>query len=195
VNRQSAKLVFCFGVLAVQIGLAQGDPYGERPQEREGFVFGLGLGPAIFRGARDFSDLQGVGGNFDLRIGTTATPRLLWLLELQGGGYLEDEETIEGSDKTYTTLSSLTLGGQLYVRDALWLRGGVGLASLAAQAGRRGAVDPDSQRGGLAAIAGGGYDAFRRGRFVLSLELLLTASAFRGGPVAHGAGLLGLAWY
>lgn len=181
-------------LLALSAGAAA-DPYGERPQKREGLVFGFGIGPALYRGARDYQDLQGIGGSANVRIGTTATERILWLIELEAGGYLEDEETIEGSDKTYTTLSSLTLGGQLYVREALWLRGGVGFASLAAQAGRKGAVDPDSQRGGLAVIGGGGYDAFRRGRFALSLELFMTAAAFRGGPVAQGAGLLGFSWY
>lgn len=176
-------------------GTAAADPYGERPWKREGVVFGLGVGPGIYRGARDFEDLQGVGGAFGLRIGTTATEHLLWLVELQGGGYLEEQETFEGSDTTYTSLATLTLGGQLYFREALWLRGGAGLATVGVTDEQGGTVDPDHRRSGLAVLGGGGYDAFRRGRFVLSLEIVVTASAFRGGPVAHGAGQLGLAWY
>jgi hypothetical protein len=185
-------------VLAVQFlgtSAAFADPYGDPPMKREGFAFGAAIGPGLFKGAGGMGELQGVGGDLDLRVGTTAGGNLLWLVEVVAGGYLVEVTDAGGVDQTYNALTTVTFGAQIYLREALWLRGGLGLASFLERQGRGGAVDEDSRRTGLGIIGGGGYDFFRRGRFALSVELASTVGAFRSGPLGQTSVLLGLAWY
>ena len=87
---------------------------------REGFAIGLALGPSVQLGY-GVGGATGGGGGFDLRLGTVASPRWVWLLELAATAYPHDN--------TANQSAVLTFGGQLYVRDAFWLRGGVGFAS------------------------------------------------------------------
>lgn len=184
--------------LAVQLLLASqtfADPYGDPPMKRQGFAIGAAIGPSVFKGAGGMDELQGVGGNLDLRVGTSAAGNLLWLVELVAGGYLVEVTDAGGVDQTYNALTTLTFGGQLYIREALWLRGGVGFAGFVERKGRSGPVQEDSQRAGVGVIGGGGYDFFRRGRFALSLEVANTIGAFRNGALGQTSVVLGLAWY
>lgn len=174
---------------------AAADPYGDPPMKRQGFAIGAAIGPSVFKGAGGMDELQGVGGNLDLRVGTSAAGNLLWLVELVAGGYLVEVTDAGGVDQTYNALTTLTFGGQLYIREALWLRGGVGFAGFVERKGRSGPVQEDSQRAGVGVIGGGGYDFFRRGRFALSLEVANTIGAFRNGALGQTSVVLGLAWY
>ncbi len=174
---------------------AGADPYGDPPMKREGFAFGAAIGPGLFKGAGGMDELQGVGGDLDLRVGTTAGGNLLWLVEVVAGGYLVEVTDAGGTDSTYNALTTVTFGGQIYLREALWLRGGLGLAGFLERQGRGGVVDDESRRTGVGFIGGGGYDFFRRGRFALSLEFATTLGAFRSGTLGQAGVLLGLAWY
>jgi hypothetical protein len=174
---------------------AWGDPYGDPPMKREGFAVGAAIGPGIFKGAGGMDELQGVGGDLDLRVATTATENLLWTIEIVAGGYLVEVTDAGGMDQTYNALSTLTFGGQYYIRGALWVRGGVGFATFLEREGRGGEVDQESQKSGIGFISGGGYDLFRRGRFALSGEVASTLGAFRDGLLGHTSVLLGIAWY
>lgn len=200
-NRQDAKkelgVLGGLCVLAVLLWprTVGADPYGDPPLKREGFAIGVAIGPGIFKGAGGMDELQGVGGDLDLRVGTTAGGNLLWMLELVAGGYLVEVTDAGGVDSTYNALTTLTFGAQIYLREALWLRGGAGFATFLEREGRSGVVDEDSRRAGAGFIGGGGYDFFRRGRFALSLELASTVGAFRSGPLGQASVLLGLAWY
>lgn len=163
--------------------------------KREGFAVGAAIGPGIFKGAGGMDELQGVGGDLDLRIATTATENLMWTIEIVAGGYLVEVTDAGGTDQTYNALSTLTFGGQYYLRGALWVRGGVGFATFLEREGRGGEVDQETQKSGVAFLSGGGYDFFRRGRFAFSVEVASTLGAFRGGVLGHTSLLLGLAWY
>lgn len=163
--------------------------------KRSGLVIGAAVGPGLFKGVGAMDDIQGVGADLDLRIGTPAAGNLVWLIELVGGGYLVEVTDAGGVDQTYNALTTLTFGGQLYLREALWLRGGVGFAGFVERQGRDGPADEESRRAGIGFIAGGGYDFFRRGHFALSVEYASTLGAFRSGPLGHAAVLLGLTWY
>jgi hypothetical protein len=174
---------------------AAADPYGEPPIKRSGLAIGGAAGAGLFKGVGAMDDIQGVGGDLNLRIGTPAAANLLWLVEFTAGGYLVEVTDAGGVDQTYNALTTLTFGGQLYLREALWLRGGVGFAGFVEREGRDGPVDQDSRRAGLGFIAGGGYDFFRRGHFALSVEYASTLGVFRSGPLGHAAVLLGLTWY
>ena len=174
---------------------ALADPYGDPPVKRDGFAFGVAIGPGIFKGAGGMDELQGVGGDFNLRLGTAAGHRLLWLVEVVAGGYLVEVTDAGGMDQTYNALTTLTFGAQIYLREALWLRGGAGFAGFLERKGRGGEIDQDSQRSGIGFIGGGGYDFFRRGRFAVSIEFASTIGGFRSGPLGQASVLLGIAWY
>jgi hypothetical protein len=207
-NRQSARsaktTIFLFGVfgaLAVLLLPAPrtvlADSYGhsEARPRRGGFALGLGVGPSLFFGAGDLESKKGVGGDLNIRVGTSATPNFLWQLELQGGGYLVDLKDEAGSERVFNSHGTLTLGGQVYIREVLWLRAGLGVATFREQEGRNGPEREGTRRTGLGMIAGGGYDLFRRGIFALDVEVVASGALFDRGFLGHTALLLGLAWY
>jgi hypothetical protein len=192
------KTLAALAILAVQLlgrSEAGADPYGDPVEKRDGFAIAAAVGPGIFKGAGRMDELQGVGGDLDLRVGTTAGGNLLWVVELVAGGYLIEVTDAGGLDQTYNAMTTLTFGAQIYLRDALWLRGGIGFAGFVEREGRDGPIDEGSQRGGLGFLSGGGYDFFRRGKIALSVEVANTLGAFRSGLLGHSSLLLGLAWY
>jgi hypothetical protein len=192
----SLRVLRLFAVISLWSGAAYGDPYGEPPVKRDGFAFGAGLGFGLSRGAGGMEEIQGVGGDLNLRVGTVAAPELLWMVELAIASYLvEVDDADPGVDQTVNALSTLTMGAQIYLRPTLWLRGGAGFAAFAEREGRSGPEVEDARRAGVGFIGGGGYDFFRRGSFRLSIELASTVGAFKSGPVGHAGVLLGLAWY
>jgi hypothetical protein len=168
---------------------------GEATPRRGGFAIGFALGPSLFLGAGDLESKKGVGGDFNLRVGTSATPTLLWQLELQAGGYLVDLEDGAGTDRIFNSHATLTLGGQLYLRESLWLRAGAGVASFHEQEGPSGAEREGTRRDGLAVAAGGGYDLFRRGIFAVDIELFTSGAMFDGAFLGHSSLQVGLVWY
>jgi hypothetical protein len=209
-NREDAKNAkIFFGVFLIRVlrvfavslclvpGLAEADSYGggEARPRRGGFAIGFGLGPSLFLGAGDLDSKKGVGGDLNIRVGTSASPSFLWQLELQGGGYLVELTSEAGTETIFNSHATLTLGGQVYVREALWLRGGLGVASFHEQEGRNGPELEGTRRNGLAMTAGGGYDLFRRGIFALDLEVVTSGAVFDGAFIGHSAMLLGLMWY
>ena len=187
------------GALAVLLcaPAARADSYGggEARARREGFAVGFAIGPSLYVGAGELDAKTGVGGDLDIRVGTSATPDFLWQLELEGGGYLVNLTTEAGSDTIFNSHATLTLGGQLYVRESLWLRAGLGAATFKEQQGRNGPELEGTRRSGLAMTAGGGYDLFRRGIFALDLEVVASGALFDGAFMGHSALLFGMSWY
>jgi hypothetical protein len=166
---------------------------GERPA-REGFYIGFAVGGGGLFGTIEDASLErgvrGAGGAASLRVGTAATADLLWILQLDTTNYLVD---VDG-DLRINQASSITLGGQYYLREAFWLKGGVGFAGFI----RR---DRDSQErtqpdlGGLSVMGSGGLDVFRKGRFVVDLEAAVTVGGYKEGGIATTAFMLGFNWY
>ncbi len=156
---------------------------------REGLAIGVASGPSmqVGFGVRESS---GTGGGFDLRIGTVASPRWVWLLEVAGTLYRQGDD--QGRRVNQSML--VTLGGQLYLKDALWVRGGTGLAVFT----RRTESMPEEtvrEFFGVGVIGAGGLDLYRRGSFALSGEVLVTAARYREGTVMGGTLQLGVSWY
>jgi hypothetical protein len=178
---------------------ASADAYGpaEARPRREGFAGGFAIGPSMFVGTGELDGKRGVGGDVNLRVGTSATPTLLWQLELQGGGYLGKVIAADGSSSSrFNAHATLTLGGQVYLRETLWLRAGIGVANFVEREGRQsGPAHEETRRDGLAFTAGGGYDFFRRGMVAVDLEVVTSAALFGGAFMGHSALLLGLIWY
>jgi hypothetical protein len=185
-------------VLLLSAGAAAAETYAsdEARPRRGGFAIGFAVGPSLFLGTGALEAKKGVGGDLNLRVGTSATPNFLWQLELQGGGYPVDRRTPDGAiDRIFNSHATLTLGGQLYVREVLWLRAGVGFGSFRELEGRNGDELPGTRREGIAMTAGGGYDLFRRGIFALDLELVTSGAVLEGTFIGHSALLIGLVWY
>ena len=199
-RRRRAVLLGVIGGLApllLSAAPAAADGYGQseaRPR-RGGFALGLGIGPSLFLGTGELDSKKGVGGDLNIRVGTSATPDLLWQLELEGGGYLVNLKDEAGSETIFNSHATITLGAQVYVREVLWLRVGLGAATFREQEGRNGPEREGTRRNGPAVIVGGGYDLFRRGIFALDVELVATGALFDGGFIGHSALLLGLMWY
>ena len=159
-----------------------------------GFLIGAALGPAMQLGF-GIADSSGTGPGFSLRIGTAATRRLSWLLEVANTGYLHDVMStppVDPPKRAANTSALLAVGGQYYLRDVVWVRAGVGLATftLRSQPGTKNKVFF-----GAGALAGAGFDLLRRGRFALSLEFTVLGSRYREGFIGGGFSALGASFY
>lgn len=177
---------------------AAADGYSrEARPRRSGFAGGIAVGPSMYLGTGDLDVKKGLGGDVNLRVGTSATPTFLWQLELVAGGYLAKVDT-EGSSNSsrFNAHATLTFGGQLYIRETLWVRAGIGYANFVEHEGNRdGPPQEDTRRNGLALMAGGGYDLFRRGIFAFDIEIVTSGAVFDGAFMGHSALLFGLIWY
>jgi hypothetical protein len=150
---------------------------------REGFAIGIALGPAV-QLAYGVGTATGGGGGFNLRLGTVGSPRWVWLLELSATAFPHDD--------TANQSAVVTFGGQLYLREAFWLRGGGGFASFTRRAGDT----QTEQFGGVGALGAAGFDLFRRRGLALSAEGASTLALYRGGSTVIGISLqLGVSWY
>ncbi len=150
---------------------------------REGFAIGVAVGPAV-QLAYGIGTATGSGAGFNLRLGTVASPRWVWLLELG--------TTAFPHGGTANQSAVVTFGGQLYVREAFWLRGGGGFSSFTRRAG-----DTETEQfGGLGALGAAGFDVLRRRGLAVSAEGTATMALYRGGATVIGVSLqLGVSWY
>lgn len=155
---------------------------------REGFAIGAAIGPSMQLGFR-IQDASGTGGGFDLRVGTVASPRWVWLLELAATVYRQQSD---GGGVRLNQSALLTFGGQYYLRDALWLRAGSGLATFTR---RNDGARADETFYGLGSTAAAGYDLYHDGGLAWSFEVLALGAMYRDGVVLGSSFQLGLSWY
>jgi hypothetical protein len=162
----------------------------EPESARSGLAVGIAFGPNV-QVSSGIDNASGTGGGFALRFGTVASPRWVWLFELANTGFRQ----LDTTDGEYKLNSStlFTLGGQLYLKEAFWLRGGGGAANFTRRAERGG--DPTESFWGVGVIGAGGLDVMRRKSLAVSLEVLTTLARYRGGFVGAGTMQLGLSWY
>lgn len=176
---------------------ARADEYLESNTGRSGFAIGLGAGPGLFAGGGEYGELLGTGVDSSLRIGTSAGPRTLWILQLDSVAYLAEDEVVDPGEeerKTHTNIhSTLTLGMQYYVRDVFWCKGGVGVASIA-QRQQRGA-EAETLSSGLGLMTSCGYDVYRRYSLALDVESGLGLGIYSDGAIAQFGVKMALNWY
>jgi hypothetical protein len=163
-----------------------GPPTAETRHRRQGFAIGVGLGPSILFGFSDGDRFAGAGGSHDLRLGTTATTRLLWFLDAEVAVH-QNPDADEALSRSQTTI---TLGGHYYVREAFWVASGVGVAGFRSTGGGQ-----DRQLSGLAARYGAGIDLFRRGICALSSEVGLAVGLYDGERLSNLTLRLAGSWY
>ena len=157
---------------------------------RQGLAIGLAFGPSMQVGS-GISQATGTGGGFAVRFGTVASPRWVWLLEFATTVY---RQKIPGQMESKLNRSAvISLGGQLYLQDAFWLRGGAGPANFTRSI--EGTDEVTASFWGLGVVGAGGLDVMRRRSFVVSLEALTTLARYRDGYVGGGTLQLGLSWY
>jgi hypothetical protein len=158
---------------------------------REGLAFGVAFGPNMQVGF-GIEKSTGTGGSIAFRFGTVASPRWVWLLEVANTAY-QESAVIDGDTVRKLNQSRLfTLGAQLYLSDAFWLRGGGGLANFTR---RIAANTPETSFWGAGVVGAGGLDVVRRRSLAVSLEVLTALARYRDGSVAAGTLQLGLSWY
>ena len=161
----------------------------EPTRRREGLALGVAVGPTIQVGF-GIEEASGNGGSFDVRIGTSASDRLAWFVDVFLAGLPREGDT--GRNKLNQS-AFLTGGGQLFLLEALWLRAGAGFSSLTLRS-------EESQGdavtfNGLGVLVGGGIDFLRRGRFALSGGLTILSGVYADGFVSSGVLQLALTWY
>lgn len=154
---------------------------------REGFAIGIALGGAMQLGY-GISESSGTGPGFNLRLGTVASPWLIWLLEISTTAYVAEDD----SGKRRVNQSAVaTVGAQIYVNDAFWLRGGAGVATFT-----RRTEDRETARfDGFGMLGSGGVDLLRRGGLAMSLEAMGSLARYDGATVIGAALQLGVSWY
>lgn len=156
---------------------------------RDGFAIGVALGPSMQLGF-SIDEASGTGGGFDLRLGTVGSPRWVWLVELATTVYRRRNEA---GVLRLNQSALLTFGGQLYLREAVWVRAGVGLANFT----RRSENDStaDDSFWGVGTTTAAGYDLYHDGGLAWSIEVVALGARYRGGTVLGGSLQLGFSWY
>lgn len=168
-------------------------------ERRAGLVVTFAFGPGMTLGL-GVNDSTGTGGAGTLRLAHVATRRSLVCVELIGSALFHTVRMGTGPDATSTRytnqVSSLLVGTQYYVNQALWLRlaGGLGryfgddvlLEAPAGQPMRRG----DVRYAGPAASVGAGLDLLRWKRLHAGLEIFSTGIVTRDGLLSSNGFLL-----
>lgn len=162
---------------------ARADDYLEDPYPREGFMFGFALGPGLVAGNVGDGDSQrGAGGSVSLRLGTAAGDDLTWMVQLDSVQFIG-----ERGDPVTNVHSTAAIAGQLYIREVLWLKLGIGTASLTETLTDE--MDATMTRrnvdSGFGLMGGGGYDLFRRGSWTIDFEATWGVGLYADGAVGQ----------
>lgn len=186
---------------------AERDPWGVLPQDerrfhRDGFAIGFGLGPAVFYGSGSQSDFGGVGASARLRLGTSASRSLMWLMELAGGSYLESipagGEAMDGDETELARNeeATLTFGAQWFFGEVFFLRGALGFArSITRDRDEVGADLEVTEASGLAFVGAAGADVFRSKSIAIDVELAVNSDLYDGGFLGRWQLALAFNWY
>jgi hypothetical protein len=148
----------------------------EPSRHREGFAIGIGIGASMQIGF-GIEKASGNGGSLDLRIGTSASDRLAFFLDL----------FIAGSPAKGTSALNqsnvLGAGAQIFALETIWIRGGAGLGTLS--------LEKMTTHVGLGMFGGGGIDFLRRGGFTMSGEIDFVTGIYGDGVVSAAVFQLG----
>lgn len=160
-----------------------------------GFSFGLG-GMQI--GDDDVTcpscDYEPIGGEFDFHIGGMLSPRFALLFEVQGNGKTV-EENLFGA-KTLMQVTAMA-AGQYWLTPQLWVKGGIGAASLSYSYddGYESASEDIDE--GLALMGGIGYEVLSARNFSIDLQGRMISGTYDGidQQVTSGSVGVGFNWF
>ena len=162
------------------------DENDEADRSRQGFAAGVSLMGIQISGLGGVEEVGGPGGGLALRVGTSAGRNLWWMLQLHSATDPQKRGPSTNRASVINLHTSVTLGAQLYLQEAFWLRAGAGLASV---------LIPETQfvsgeeKAGISFAGAGGYDIFRPGSVSLSIELNVIVNTYPGDGATVGLGL------
>lgn len=145
----------------------------ETLEKRQGFTFGVMVGPSLTFGAD-----VGTGGALTLRMGQVATPSTVVSFELNGAAVfhrVEDPADPDAPGRLVANSNTTLLAGvQHWVNPSLFLRAGAGVGNY--RCNECGAPDASGMRrtdkyAGVAGGFGAGIDVVRWGSLVLAFEV------------------------
>jgi hypothetical protein len=164
-----------------------------------GFQLAVAVGPAQQIGFQ-IDKSSGVGGGVSLRLGARANRWLSLLFEFDATSFListthsetgPDGKLTETTEVLTNSSALSAIGGKVNIRDAVWVRAGVGAAAFSRA--KSGSV-AEHLYSGLGGDVGAGVEIMRRDRIALSFELTLIGAKYREGFVGGGFFALGLAY-
>lgn len=180
------SIVLCTTLALALAALPSEGRAQDRPQTREGFFIGFGIGGGSF-GCETCGDRQsGVAGH--LKLGGTIRPNVL--LGVETNGWTKDEG---GARLTHSNISAIV---QFYpaVTSGFFLKAGVGLSVLEASASGSGFSVSASDEG-LGLTGGLGYDIRVGTNFSISPYGMFAWGNFDGGSANNGQLGVGVTWH
>lgn len=213
-----ARLVLTASLLAPAVAAAQpgyGPGYPPRPQgyyaqpsgvpggfhERAGRLMwgvGLGAGGMSVNGTDvrcDTCDYNPLAFAGDVHVGGTLSPRLALMLDVQGNSQPVD---VSGGYTTSLTQVMTMAAAQYWVTPQLWIKGGLGVATLTLDQQYQGElVGQSAPSKGTAAMVGAGYEVLSSRTFAVDVQARLATGTYNGTDdhVSTGSVGVGLSWY
>ena len=156
---------------------------------RSGWYVGVALGGGSIRAHDDGATSEPLGAFLaDLHFGGMVTPRLGLQVELWAA--IHDYEDYENSA---LVLNNVGLAAQYWITPRLWLKGGVGSATLEYQ------MDGETLDSieGTSFLGGVGYELVQQDRLAIDVQFNTTTTGYAdGGGTTTSSGLLvGVNWY
>ncbi len=153
-----------------------------------GFRIEAAVGPAS-QLSFGIDQSSGRGPGVSIRLGAAATRRMALLFSIDVTSYLSQ---VAGKPVELNSSQILSLGPQIYLRDAIWLRAGLGFGSYQRRSDSSSA--PQHLYTGAGGQVGAGYDVIRDDRFALSIEITLLGAIYREGFIGGGIFGAGIAY-
>jgi len=216
--KRTHLLAFAAVLLAPAAAAAQ-PGYGPPPPPRQGYYsqpaastvpggfhdrtgrmaigFSIGLG-GMQVGEDDVScpscDYEPVGVEFDFHIGGMLSPRFALLFEVQGNGKTVDENAYGATSLVQGTAM---VAGQYWVTPQLWVKGGIGAASLQWSYDDGYESFNEDIDEGMALMGGVGYELLSARNFSIDLQGRLIAGTYDGidEQVTSGSVGVGFNWF
>jgi hypothetical protein len=167
-------------------------------RSRQGFVFGVAIGPGLQIGVGVDERKTGTGGGFAIRVGQVATPSTNLILQAATTVLpYKAMVVVDGMNDTKTRLNQSTvlcLGAQHYFNSALWLLAGAGLANYTSRIEGDTRTETDNTAG-VGGILSFGVDIVRRKNVTLAVELEGNGAIYSDGFIIGGFLGLGLGVY
>lgn len=176
-----AAAVLIGAALAAPRAARAGDPYLEDPHAHEGLLVGAAIGGGGVLGLGHVDGMEhqlGGGGAAILRLGSSAGEHLAWMVQIDSVQILKDVK-----DSKTNNITTFTVAGQYYLRDALWLMGGVGTASLNSESLDAMGMKQTTKKGGMGFMSGVGLDITQHGSWVLAAEVSTMLGVYSDGVV------------
>ena len=139
-------------------------------------------------------DYQPVAAEVDFHIGGMLQPRLALLFEIQGNAQTIDDQGPYGT--TSLVQGTAMAAAQYWLTPQLWLKGGIGAASLQYSYDQSSAPNEEVDEG-AALMIGAGYELLSAQNFAIDLQGRLITAEYKGLDQNLTAGTIGVGfnWY